>query len=139
MLKVSNFFVIDSHGVFTFNSWTRNTEFDILHFIFLIFCPRLPWVFTFNSWTRDPEYEEMLKIAVKSSQIAKMTPAFCLFSGERDASIVKWLQDEGVSVVHVSLNGFLRCCFSFWCYSCKKLVCLPHEDGLARRYILHLS
>ena len=58
---------------------------------------KLPWVFTYNSWS--PSYDYMLKAAVRSGLEAESFVPYCLFSGEKEAPIAKWLQVSSHPVV----------------------------------------
>eukprot|EP01025_Chloroclados_australasicus_P045423 TRINITY_DN4971_c0_g1_i4.p1 TRINITY_DN4971_c0_g1~~TRINITY_DN4971_c0_g1_i4.p1 ORF type:complete len:765 (-),score=45.33 TRINITY_DN4971_c0_g1_i4:1815-4109(-) len=58
----------------------------------------VPWIFTYNQWKQYQEY--LVKAAVRSAiKVGKVTP-FCLFLGERDSTIARWLQAMGVELIY---------------------------------------
>eukprot|EP01025_Chloroclados_australasicus_P045424 TRINITY_DN4971_c0_g1_i5.p1 TRINITY_DN4971_c0_g1~~TRINITY_DN4971_c0_g1_i5.p1 ORF type:complete len:764 (-),score=49.78 TRINITY_DN4971_c0_g1_i5:1095-3386(-) len=58
----------------------------------------VPWIFTYNQW--KPYQEYLVKAAVRSAiQVGKVTP-FCLFLGEKDSTIARWLQAMGVKLIY---------------------------------------
>eukprot|EP01023_Acetabularia_acetabulum_P000186 TRINITY_DN10082_c0_g2_i2.p1 TRINITY_DN10082_c0_g2~~TRINITY_DN10082_c0_g2_i2.p1 ORF type:complete len:696 (+),score=69.78 TRINITY_DN10082_c0_g2_i2:87-2174(+) len=57
----------------------------------------VPWIFTHNAWSSRVDY--LVKVAVRSAiEIGGVNP-FCLFSGDRNSDIGKWLEKMGVKLI----------------------------------------
>eukprot|EP01025_Chloroclados_australasicus_P050062 TRINITY_DN5720_c0_g1_i1.p1 TRINITY_DN5720_c0_g1~~TRINITY_DN5720_c0_g1_i1.p1 ORF type:complete len:710 (+),score=20.45 TRINITY_DN5720_c0_g1_i1:158-2287(+) len=57
----------------------------------------IPWVFTHNSWSSKVDY--LVKAVARSAiEVGKVTP-YCLFSGDRNSEIARWLKDLGVTLI----------------------------------------
>eukprot|EP01025_Chloroclados_australasicus_P014984 TRINITY_DN170_c1_g2_i1.p1 TRINITY_DN170_c1_g2~~TRINITY_DN170_c1_g2_i1.p1 ORF type:complete len:690 (-),score=36.56 TRINITY_DN170_c1_g2_i1:2016-4085(-) len=72
-----------------------NTEVLSLAYIYPVF--DVPWIFTHSAWSPNIDY--LVKVAVRSAvQVGKVTP-YCLFSGERNSPIGRWLEAMGVTLI----------------------------------------
>jgi len=58
---------------------------------------KMPWVFTYNSWS--PLYDDVLKVAVVSA-LNHSFIGYCLFSGDPQSGIYRWLENHGIVMIH---------------------------------------
>jgi len=59
---------------------------------------KMPWVFTYNSWS--PLYDDMLKVAVVSALNHGGFIGYCLFLGDPQSGIYRWLENHGIVMIH---------------------------------------
>eukprot|EP01025_Chloroclados_australasicus_P054071 TRINITY_DN6405_c0_g1_i1.p1 TRINITY_DN6405_c0_g1~~TRINITY_DN6405_c0_g1_i1.p1 ORF type:complete len:769 (-),score=34.50 TRINITY_DN6405_c0_g1_i1:335-2494(-) len=58
---------------------------------------KLPWVFTYNSWSTSLDY--MLIGAVRSALAHGSLKPYCMYTGNKNASIYKWMSRQGVEII----------------------------------------
>ena len=57
---------------------------------------KLPWVFTYNSWSQ--QYDYMVMAAVRTAQAVGGLEPYCLFIGDKTATIYNWFIRQQVTL-----------------------------------------